>query len=134
MRGHYQKVCKKAAFAGALSKSWQSGGGIHPLGGQPADAHCDHSKHSEATKPGGRIFRKPLNFFLYEISIHQVLKISQGPIWFSLKIFSHNVSRDNFPWFMKTLQRKVFWKPLKILHLRKDFIDLGFRRIFIGPR
>ena len=37
---------------------------------------------------GGRIFRKPLNFFLHKISIHQLLKISWGPIWFSPKIFS----------------------------------------------
>ena len=38
LRGHYQKV-------GNL-------GGIHPLGGHRSDAPCEHSKHSEGTKPG----------------------------------------------------------------------------------
>ena len=96
------KSLQKSGICGcALSKSWQSWErGIHPLGGHwPSHSHCDQPKHSQATKPGwGRIFRKPLNFFQHRTrsSIHQLLKISWGPIWFSLKIFWHNVQKHSF--------------------------------------
>ena len=85
MRGHYQKVCKKVAFAGALSKSWQSWGDSSSGWPQIRRSLCP-LQTLRRHKTGLRIFRKPLNFFLLEISIHQLLKISWGPIWFSPKI------------------------------------------------
>ena len=107
MRGHYQKACKKAAFAGALSKSWQSGGRIHPLGGRPSDAHCDHSKHSEATKPGGEF---SVNLLTFSFTKSQSIKFSRshedqyGFLW---KYFSPNVYKDYFPRYW-TLKRKLY--------------------------
>ena len=81
MRGHYQKVCKKVAFAGALSKSWQSWGDSSSGWPPPSKSHCDQTPNTFKPQNRERFFRKPLNF---SPTNSQSIKFSRYPIRFPL--------------------------------------------------